>query len=809
MQGSRRPLVNLLAAAAVAVGLVAVTQPFQSASVAPTIDHYVVLAGETFTAIGNKLGLDVNALADANGTTQSAGRPNVNTALRTGRIIHLCNCPVTPPTTTTTPTTLAPTTSTTSPASTAAPTTTTIAPTTTSTIAATTTTAPSAGTFFEGFSAPLDPAKFTTAWWRDEEAGQLDPLLNGSLVRIENGQLRIETGEQNYGDGAVRINQPFDFAGRTGTIAFDVTLDAKDGWTRFTLSQDPYAVTSYGDDNAAGQGADRGIDLQFALFAGCANVELRTYANRVETDLPGPQFPSPCVLGSPIALTHVVVTISNSSVMVMSGATMLGSWTGLNLGFSRGYIYLDSHNHATIKYASQPTWINHWDNVTFDGPTLPALNVSAAATIEGRTLTNVAASPVNPRLIFNAQHGQQDANPTLTYRLNGNAAHAVPLQRLAGLIGVYMLSLPVDPAELVAGTNTVAFTWTGTTGLAPRVADVQVTWEGSGPSPPPTTTTTPAPTTTAPATTTSTSTSPTTTQPATTTTTAPTAGVQFVEDFSSPTAFAQRFDHGWSGEVAAGLLFGDNANNWPGDHDMNCADPNMTHRTITVSPGPGEPGVPSGSVRNVEQAFYPCLPGGDPAKGHLMTSINTEGYVTAWFSPKQVFTNVVRVCWDQNLTDLKGGKWTLVNFLLPSEYSGETDLGYTSPDFAPATGLPSSPQGDAGNGVKLFLGGMQVYNNHLMGASVGGALTTDKAARFTHCITDNGNGTLTLTRSQPGGATLTSTVAGFIPDGQIRVVFVDDSYNPDKHQEPSVARNTSVGYTWHWDSILVAGAAAA
>ena len=55
-----------------------------------------------------------------------------------------------------------------------------------------------------------------------------------------------------------------------------------------------------------------------------------------------------------------------------------------------------------------------------------------------------------------------------------------------------------------------------------------------------------------------------------------------------------------------------------------------------------------------------CAPGGDPAKGHLMTGMNTAGYNIVWFSPKVEFTDVRRVCWDQNLTELGGGKWTQV-----------------------------------------------------------------------------------------------------------------------------------------------------
>ena len=335
--------------------------------------------------------------------------------------------------------------------------------------------------------------------------------------------------------------------------------------------------------------------------------------------------------------------------------------------------------------------------------------------------------------------------------------------------------------------------------------------------PVPTTTTQPAPTTTVAATTTTaaattttavpqttttvaatttTMVMPTTTIPATTipsTTIAPPAGA-FVEDFGSATALTDRVDHGWSGEWNAGALFGDSANDWQADHDMACMNPNTSSRTIHLS----------GQAQANDAAFFPCTFAGDPAKSHMMTTVNTEGYVTVWFSPKQTFTNVNRVCWDQNITWQGGGKWTEVNFLTFAEYNGQTDLGYTSPDF-PSSGA-SSPQGSAMNGVKMFGGGMDSYTNGTFHGGPGGTTIADKAPRFQHCVRDNGNGTLTMSVAQPNGLTNTGTVSGNIPDGAIRIEFVDDSYNPDKHffnPEQFVPRDSSGLYTWHWDNVLI------
>lgn len=297
----------------------------------------------------------------------------------------------------------------------------------------------------------------------------------------------------------------------------------------------------------------------------------------------------------------------------------------------------------------------------------------------------------------------------------------------------------------------------------------------------------------------------TTTIPATTTTLPPTTtstlapGAPFFEPFASATALTDRFDHGWSGEWNAGALFGDAANDWQADHDMACMNPNTSSRTIHLS----------GPQQANDAAFFPCTFAGDGAKSHLMTTVNTEGYVTVWFSPKQTFTNVNKVCWDQNETFMGGGKWTMVNFLIPSEYQGQTDLGYTSPEFP--LGGASSPKGPAQNGVKVFLGGMNSFTNGVMHAGPQGVgnqqnPVTDKAGRYQHCVVDNNNGTVTLSMAQPNGTTLASTVPGNIPDGTIRIEFADDNYNPDKHfwnPEQPVARDSTGLYTTHWDNLVI------
>src|SRR6185295_3009629 len=42
----------------------------------------------------------------------------------------------------------------------------------------------------------------------------------------------------------------------------------------------------------------------------------------------------------------------------------------MDLPFSRGWVHITGHNHATIKYGGGDSWLLRWDNIGFDGPKL-------------------------------------------------------------------------------------------------------------------------------------------------------------------------------------------------------------------------------------------------------------------------------------------------------------------------------------------------------------------------------------------------------------------------------------------------------
>jgi hypothetical protein len=265
-----------------------------------------------------------------------------------------------------------------------------------------------------------------------------------------------------------------------------------------------------------------------------------------------------------------------------------------------------------------------------------------------------------------------------------------------------------------------------------------------------------------------------------------TAAPQFVEDFSTADGFYERFvtdvDHAFEPWLAP-----DHVPEWSGDHDMSCAGPD-TSRTI--------------HVRNFDEYFWHCAPRG-PESGHVMTSVTTVGYAIIAFAPDETFTHVSRVCWDQNLTDLGGRKWTQVIIIPDAEYLANAPrLGYVNEDFrdpdGPTTGLLPS---DESLGIRVHVGTFTVFSGSERLFHNGDPYqVADKARRYRHCAVDNGDGTITLTQERDDGVH-EWIASGSFPDGPVRVIFQDDNYDPPKSPPTLPVVN---GNTWHWDNIEIA-----
>ena len=357
----------------------------------------------------------------------------------------------------------------------------------------------------------------------------------------------------------------------------------------------------------------------------------------------------------------------------------------------------------------------------------------------------------------------------------------------------------LDPGTIVLippDCRVAPVTTTTTTTVAPTTTQAPTTTTTV---PPTTTTTTVAPT--LPPTTTTTTVAPTTTTttvaPTTTTTTvAPTTTLPpqtsgFVETFSDGEGWRDRFDR----EVHHR---GDHDNPpnppestpWNGDHDVDCGGAE-TSRSVTAS--------------DRESSFYACV-------NHMMTTMgDVDGYSVVSFAPKQTFATVSRVCWDQNVTDLGGRQWTEV-VITPASYLVGKELSHVNPDFEGVDDTPTHhTTGTVGVKIMQDYDGFRAYVSRQPRAFhpwTGNDATgfESRMIRRQHCLTENANGTLTMSIDRGAGGIWSASFPGQFPDNA-RVVFEDHNYTPDKDGEACRTTGSLSGcrYTWHWDNIIIDG----
>ena len=351
-----------------------------------------------------------------------------------------------------------------------------------------------------------------------------DTLICEPSATIGTRYLLSAVGAQNYGSNAIRIRQPFDFGGRTGRIAFDADVynNFLLGYHSVVISADPSPTPSW-DINGRGPNPREGVMVILA-GAGIDVHQVRDYAMSV---LPGDPGTLPGARGR---LAHVEIRLSQQQVEVLtSGPSVDGIQFGAlvsrrtvvfpqPLGFSRGYVSLIGHNHATWKYAMSfgnlprplRSWNTYWDNIGFDGPVIdttreyenPDAAVAATETTtdpfppgmqttvvhsgqslgyyipndsEGMsaplTFREVSlAHATRARLVFNGYYqgynedGIRLGTGRLNYRFNDGPTHVraftpgeVAMLDEPGQTGGYNHSIDIPLAELRDGDNTVRF----------------------------------------------------------------------------------------------------------------------------------------------------------------------------------------------------------------------------------------------------------------------------------------------------------------------------------------------------------------
>jgi hypothetical protein len=317
-------------------------------------------------------------------------------------------------------------------------------------------------------------------------------------VRMCNGKM-FET--VNDGGGVVNLNtypkQPFDFAGRTGKVTFDVSANS-DGshgaWPEFVITDKPVPGVrrsiSFGTPQAAVNEVGFSIDACTSGPGGTTGVgTIFVTKNNVYSE---PVFNGTgCVTkGSLSAMNHFEVRISQNRIEVWgtdagsSALKQLAVADNLGLTFTKGLVWLDDV-HYNARKAVEPcecgTQFNHtfvWDNLGFDGPKtyrdlgfdVPDANVPGGVTFAGDTTRrvgySVGSSPVT--LSVTGVHHDQTPTAALVVYNAWSFDPVIPSISLNGgpwidsswvylETGWHSIALPVPLDQVHDGTNTIAF----------------------------------------------------------------------------------------------------------------------------------------------------------------------------------------------------------------------------------------------------------------------------------------------------------------------------------------------------------------
>jgi len=343
-------------------------------------------------------------------------------------------------------------------------------------------------------------------------------------IIICNGQLREAANDNNSGvfdEGdvislAMYPKQPFDFAGRTGTVSFDVSNDTAGShaaWPEFWLSDlpvpDPFnhfdswqtlpanglrfhAAAPIGQWGACPNGNNLN---QWRWTVGSAAV-VRGYVlddtdgYGVRTALNVKQLDCVIESGGPGQMNHIELRISQNQVDVYATdagvaatpATLkhIAVITNANLSLTRGLIWIEDVHYNADKSgqprASQREHTFSWDNVAFDGPfvyrdfsydaldnTAPgpngAINLGKYSAAGQTSTWNVAGIPANPkataaRVLFNFNAGP-NPNPTVLNAIINGHAHSVPWPYPDSMETLRTFAITIPVTDLVAGTNVV------------------------------------------------------------------------------------------------------------------------------------------------------------------------------------------------------------------------------------------------------------------------------------------------------------------------------------------------------------------
>jgi hypothetical protein len=345
------------------------------------------------------------------------------------------------------------------------------------------------------------PATFCGQPFSDIYPGQDVAICRGVGVDgSESSQLNEVFDDQgDFGMNSLQVRQPFDFSGRTGTIAWDV--DAKVNplgnghgwWIAIWITEEPSPMPYYEEWKSLSYPRN-GVGFIFATGADCPSSE-DAWLNALDSvrvvsdyDARTLAFFDPavehaaerCFAVADGRLNHLELRLSTDRAELWasdhddrSSFQLRETIPNLGLTFSRGYVHFQHGQVDSSKSFATPSQTFRWDNIAFDGPLhstpraydIPDNDVARAGGVylgwdlsDGETQTYVFSS-VDPgdaqgallALNLVSLRGQQ-----LDYRLNGQTWRsfivdsATPDEALGR-----GFAIPVALSDLRPGDNTL------------------------------------------------------------------------------------------------------------------------------------------------------------------------------------------------------------------------------------------------------------------------------------------------------------------------------------------------------------------
>lgn len=377
-----------------------------------------------------------------------------------------------------------------------------------------------------------NPSQGAVNTWAATDAMHCKDLIHGVTVPHDFFECGPAYGESNHYMDAIddagayvynsaRVRQPFDFAGRTGTLTFSVDAQTKGEhsfWVELWITDEPMPAP-HSEATSVQAYPHNGVGLIFSDDCDQPGEQTRLRAIHIVRDYVDQALyehdalqQSDCFKTMADMMNRFELHISTQRIELTAtdggadNARTVAVAEGLNLPLSRGYVHLQHAQYNAAKFGAPGDAVHtyHWDNVGFDGPKLPtdrgydvpdalmpardagALNLGYRLgqdgigvccpwkAVNGFTLVGVDPSGVRGAwLSLDAE--TLDLKARLRYRLNGGTWHDTPV--LAGPGDGYAwhgLSIEVDPGELRAGDNLIELTATAEVTVANVGLDLQL-----------------------------------------------------------------------------------------------------------------------------------------------------------------------------------------------------------------------------------------------------------------------------------------------------------------------------------------------